>query len=384
MLFEEAVEVTINWLKVGLSCGVAFIVAIAVCVGIEAFGGAVGGILGTVPSTILPASYVLLTEAKTEYDAIAGCFGFPLGASCSSFIFLPLWAWLPPRMPRSMKRGWRLFIVSVISVACWLLLGFFLTWLQQVVVNNGFPVYFFSPILTVLVAIEGVFFCWVPIDTPKGKKKTSIQMHLFRGTMTAIVIFCALMISTFGPSDIGGLISGFPIMFLISMVTISIAQDDSVTAGAVSPLIIGTPSGHIYVYVTACLYVYAHLDIAWSMIIGFIASVVCWSIPSYFFVDWRKRVKARKQMIVPVSSKVIEQIKETSSQDEKIEEIKESTTSNKEENKLAINETIISNDTINLNTPSEPMSNIPTPDNHSIPNNDAIVIDTNNNTSNSQ
>ena len=67
-----------NFVKVFISSGVAFFMAILVALLIETFGGAVGSVIGTLPSTIIPAAYILLTEesksVEERTESMIACF----------------------------------------------------------------------------------------------------------------------------------------------------------------------------------------------------------------------------------------------------------------------------------------------------------------------
>ena len=51
-----------NYVKIFISAGVAFVMSILVALLIETFGGAIGSVIGTAPFTIMPAAFVILTE----------------------------------------------------------------------------------------------------------------------------------------------------------------------------------------------------------------------------------------------------------------------------------------------------------------------------------
>ena len=51
-----------NWFKIFLTSGLAFFIAIGVALLIEKLGGALGSIIGSVPSTHIPSIYLILTD----------------------------------------------------------------------------------------------------------------------------------------------------------------------------------------------------------------------------------------------------------------------------------------------------------------------------------
>ena len=57
-----------NFVKIFISSGVAFVFAILVAVLIETFGGAIGSVIGTLPFTIIPAAFIIITEQTKTVD----------------------------------------------------------------------------------------------------------------------------------------------------------------------------------------------------------------------------------------------------------------------------------------------------------------------------
>ena len=69
-----------NWARFAISGSVGFIIAIVVAICIEQCGGAIGGIITSMPTTILPTSYVFLTEAgRTPLEQSESLFAAPIG-----------------------------------------------------------------------------------------------------------------------------------------------------------------------------------------------------------------------------------------------------------------------------------------------------------------
>ncbi|KAK8809753.1 hypothetical protein WA158_000696 [Blastocystis sp. Blastoise] len=296
----------LNWVKIGTSSTVAFFISIFICFSIEIFGGSVGGILGSAPNTVIPSSFAIMTDGKTDDDSLGGVFAFSIGAFCSGCVYLPVWFYVPGLLSKKIPRGWRLTMTLIIAILAWSIVGIFFTWLQTMLPIWGIPIIVLSPILTLIIMVVGVCICWVPPESPKGKKKVSIWTHIARGLVVAAVIFIALIISQLGSSGYAGLFSAFPIILSVTMVSVSLAQDDEVVRGSIGPLILGNPANSIYCYVTSLLYVYAKLDPYLCCFIGFCAGVLIWSLPSYYFIQWRLRVKHRNMKLSPVDPEMKE------------------------------------------------------------------------------
>lgn len=71
------------WIKTIVSAAVGFLIAIGVAISIEKCGGAIGGIIGSVPTTIVPTSYIFLTESGlSRLEQAESLFAAPIGNPC--------------------------------------------------------------------------------------------------------------------------------------------------------------------------------------------------------------------------------------------------------------------------------------------------------------
>ena len=123
----------------GLSAGA---VAVAVTLLIERLGGVRGGLLATVPTTIVPASiglWLQLSPLGAELGAQEGAarFAEAMWATpptvCLNAGFLWLWAIIPPKLPHGWSLPARLTCMSAGAVGAWLLGA----WAWVMGVGNG-------------------------------------------------------------------------------------------------------------------------------------------------------------------------------------------------------------------------------------------------------
>ena len=81
-----------NYVKIFVSSGVAFVMAIAFAYLIETFGGATGGIIASFPTTIIPAVYIILEDStqplQTRFDSTMASI---IGMFCTNILFMPTW-----------------------------------------------------------------------------------------------------------------------------------------------------------------------------------------------------------------------------------------------------------------------------------------------------
>lgn len=239
--------VFMNFGKIFLSSGCAFAMAILVALLIETFGGAVGSILGTVPSTIIPSAYVILTElTNTEEDRTNTMLACIFGMFATDVLFMPTWKVIPKRLPKKWSNGMKIFVTLVISIMFWFIGAFLVTMLQEYLTGLGVSMWAFGIGVIVVTAIIGAWLCWSLPPTPAGKNKVKWYTHLTRGFAASICIFISGVLSQSGAGKIAGIMTTFPAIFATTMVSVSLAQGADVSTGAIGPLIMG---GMSYVFV---------------------------------------------------------------------------------------------------------------------------------------
>ena len=98
----------------------AGIVAILVTVAIEKFGGIIGGVLGTIPSTIIPAAAGVYSVDGTESlrDSMSMV---PIGMLMNG-IFLSVWIYFPHYIK---QENLKLISTTIFALAVWLALAIF-------------------------------------------------------------------------------------------------------------------------------------------------------------------------------------------------------------------------------------------------------------------
>ena len=100
-----------------LAAALAGLVAIAVTVAIEKFGGLIGGILGTIPTTIVPAAAFMWLADPTDVAFEPAMGMVPVGMLLNA-IFLWLWRVVPPKIPE-WNFGKRLTVITSINLGVW-------------------------------------------------------------------------------------------------------------------------------------------------------------------------------------------------------------------------------------------------------------------------
>ena len=251
-----------------LAATLAGLVAIAVTVAIEKFGGVIGGILGTVPTTIVPAA-AFMWMAEPNSDAFDPAMGMvPVGMLLNA-IFLWLWRVVPPRIP-SWDFGKRLTIITTINLSMW--------FAGAAISVTLFPEQKSMSVGLIALIIGVLLGLWISLDhkpAPRGKNRVGPLMLACRGIAAATAIGLAVWLSQLGSPLLAGMASVFPAIFLTSMVALWIAQGEEVPSGAVGPMMLGAMSVSFYALLaTLTLPEYGVLIgsvITWIASIGFVS-----------------------------------------------------------------------------------------------------------------
>ncbi len=222
-----------------LSALFAGLVAIFATIVIEKYGGIVGGIIGTVPTTIVPAAaFIWIADSnQSSFESSMGMV--PVGMLLNSF-FLWLWRFTPTIIP-DWNFPTRLSIITSINLAFWFL-------------GAAIAVTIFSdedPILVgcFALALGLIFGRWATRGfnpAPRGKNKVSLLILSSRGIAAATAIGVAVWLSQQGSPLLAGIASVFPAIFLTTMVALWISQGEEVPSGAVGPMMLGSMSVSLY------------------------------------------------------------------------------------------------------------------------------------------
>lgn len=284
-----------------LSAIFAGIVATLVTVCIEKFGGLLGGVLGTIPTTIVPASYgIWISSTETEF--IASMSVIPLGMMINA-VFLSVWV-LAPKVTQGsgLKSG---ILVTSLSLSVWTLCGIIVIKAIGFGDSVGLSGLVLGIIGFLLLVLLGVGFTWNATPAPKGKNKPNALVLAGRGLMASVAIGLAVIFSSMGMPLVSGLASVFPAIFLTTMVALWFSQDSSVSIGAAGPMMLGGAS--VAVFSLLAIITYPVLGLVLGLIISWFSSILFWSIPAFFFLRRRAEIASKE-----FESKLIETYRNSS------------------------------------------------------------------------
>ena len=266
-----------------VSALLAGVVATAVTVAIEKWGGLVGGLLGTVPSTIVPAG-IGMYLAGGEAALMASMSIVPLGMLLNA-LFLGAWLVLPRWMANTSRP---LLWTSLGALVFWAVLGLLMLVLVDEVLSANMDERALALFGSALLFITAVVFNRRPNPTPKGTNAVSKTVLTARGTMAAIAIGIAVWLAGLGYPLLAGLASVFPAIFLTSMVALWLAQGPTVPQGAAGPMMLGGAS--VAVYANLAMWSLPAYGVVMGSLVAWFGSVLGWSIPTFLVL---RRVHAK-------------------------------------------------------------------------------------------
>ncbi|MBM4111402.1 MAG: hypothetical protein FJ254_08625 [Phycisphaerae bacterium] len=284
VLMLAGVDVSPNdaWLPVlGFALAAGVVSALAT-VAVERFGGRVGGILGTVPTTIMPATMGLFATHPMGADGTASD-GFlravavvPAGMMLNA-AFLASWRVLPRWLHADDSKStlWRCVAASL---AVWAVLS--LAWVVGM--------HAMQPSTGVLLAIGvgtllataalGIVLCRHGVPAPKGTNHVMWPVLVARGVAAGSAIAMALVIAQGGHAIAGGMAVTFPAIFLTTIVGTWLAQGREVPVGAVGPMVLGSCAVGSYAMLAGVLYprlgLWIGTPVCWVLAVG------CVSVPA--------------------------------------------------------------------------------------------------------
>ena len=263
-----------------LSALFAGLVATGVTLAIERWGGLVGGVLGTVPSTIVPAAAGMYLSGS-EDELLQSMAIVPLGMLLNA-LFLGVWVLLPSHL--STRRP--LVVTTLVSLIVWACAGVALLVVIGKATSLGashWSIGFGGLFLLIALAVR---FNLNPRPAPKGSHQVHWPVLIGRGGAAALAIGCAVWLSSQGLPLLAGLAAVFPAIFLTSMVALWHAQGPTVPQGAAGPMTLGGAS--VAIYALVAMYSLPAWGVIFGSVIAWCISVVGWSLPAYLVL--RKRL----------------------------------------------------------------------------------------------
>ena len=261
-----------------LSALFAGIVATLVTIAIEKFGGRTGGVLATIPTTIVPAALGMYTlSGETEF---AQSMSIVRVGMMVNAMFLLVWIHAPQRF------GLSLIGTTILSLVVWMFIGSIGLIFSSELQSSGIDALTYASLGLGLLIVLGVWATWTPRSAQKGSRSVRPFVLVLRGTAAALAIGIAVWFSSLSYPFVSGLVSTFPAIFLTSMIALWLAQGQDVPQGAAGPMMVGGAS--VGVYAVVAIVLIPMLGPVVGSILTWLVSIIAWTIPAYFYLQWRQ------------------------------------------------------------------------------------------------
>ena len=260
-----------------LSATLSAVVAIAVTLVIERWGGRIGGVLGTIPTTIVPAGIGLALASDAEALSVSLAV-VPYGMLING-CFLLVYVLVPPRL--SNDGGGALVLTTTTALVVWSAFGALILLALDPLLLRVSPMTL-ALIGTLALAALGLLVAQGPRPAPAGHRSPEAVEVMARGLAAAAAIGLAVYLSGLGLPLLAGLSSVFPAIFLTTMVGLWLSQGPDVPLGAAGPMLLGSTSVSVY----ACLAMWAlpTLGVWWGSAVAWGVSIVVWTLPCSWWV----------------------------------------------------------------------------------------------------
>ncbi len=260
---------------------VAAAVAIGASLAVERWGGRIGGVVGSMPTAVVPAAIGLHADLDTDSFQTSMAM-VPVGMLVNT-AFLWTWRVLPPRLGHHPVPV-LLAIQVTASLSLWAALA-----AAAVASSRGLQTLGVAPLLTGTAALAahiviGVLAC-LGAAPPRGERHTvPLSVIAARGVLAGCAIAVALALGHVGSSFVAGMASVFPAIFLTTLVSLWISQGSAVPLGAVGPMMLGSTSVGSFALGAALLM--PRLGAAGGVVVAWVAAVTLVTVPS---VRWLSR-----------------------------------------------------------------------------------------------
>lgn len=268
-----------------ISALAAGLVAILATVAIERLGGRRGGVVGTLPTTIVPAAAGFWWGASTTVDFQDALYVVPAGMMVNA-LFLWSWRVIPPRLPRG-SLGTRLLVMVGGSMSAWALMAYLLLGATEAYRGAGLSMALWGWGFFLAAVGFATLACLRNGPAPAGTRSVGPVTLLGRGLLAASAIGLGVALATVSGPVIAGIVSIFPAIFLTAMLALWVSHGEAVPAGAVGPMMLGSTSVSAFALLAATLMPLAGPVI--GALLAWLGAVLLVTIPAWLFLESRSR-----------------------------------------------------------------------------------------------
>jgi len=234
---------------------ISAVVVIIITIIAERYGTKVGGILGTLPSTIVVAfAFIYINKGPGFSSEAAAVIPAELGIN---LVFLFIFALLV---------FYSVYIAFAVSFFAWACLSSILIFFDFSNIYVSLLIYFLLLFFTFFI-LEHIK--KIPSESKVSMKYTPLKI-MFRGVLAGIVIAIAVFLSNIG-TVISGIFSVFPAILSSTMLICYKEHGPSFAAGMAKSMIFGISS--VVVYATSIHFLFPKIGLIYGSLVAYIISI---------------------------------------------------------------------------------------------------------------
>jgi len=259
-------------------------VAIGVTIAIERLGGKRGGLVGSLPTTIVPASIGFHSVSNSVIDFQDALFITPAGMLVNA-LFLLMWRIVPPRLP-AVHTYFRLSMCVVITMIGWLVMALGAIEITKNIDQVGLSRNHWAIVLTLTMATLGVLACKRNPPAPRASSTVGLPAIIIRGLVAGSAIGGAVWLANHGGPLIAGVAAVFPAIFMTTLCSLWLSHGESVGAGAIGPLMLGGTSVSAYSWFAAwCM---PSMGVGVGSAVAWATAVLVVTVPAWMWLERQK------------------------------------------------------------------------------------------------
>ena len=258
-------------------------VAVLATVAVERLGGTRGGVISSIPTTIVPAAVGIWGDGADPEGFRRAMWFVPVGIVLNAG-YLLLWRVVPARIGAITHRRLLAWTVAV-SLGAWLVAAAAVAAIERAAAPSASDARIAGFIAAGIGLALALVANRVPHRAPSGARRVGPAVLVARGAAAAVAIGCAMLLARAGLPVASGIASVFPVIFTTIMVATWISQGPQVPTGAVGPMMLGTLSVTAFALLAAELF--PRMAPAPAALACWVAATGCVSVPAYLWLTAR-------------------------------------------------------------------------------------------------
>ena len=231
----------------------AGLVAVGATRAIERWGSTLGGVLATLPTTIVPASIGIASQTPMDGPFQSSMAAIPFGMALNAG-FLAIWATASRWLPVQVGGRRRLGLLLGVSLGAWGLGAAGLAIALPYAKGHFSALIAAATATNALIAGVGWRLAARGPRAPRAAQAVPAGVLVSRGLLAASAVAAAVLLSAVASPTIAAMAAVFPAIFLTTMVSLWLSQGEAVPTRAAGPMMLGSASVGTYALLAGALF----------------------------------------------------------------------------------------------------------------------------------